>query len=335
MTAIAPHVSAFLLEHLPNARGASVHTVRSYAHAIRLFVSFAGERLGLQPARIGIGQLDVQLVLDWLDSLESDRANSVGSRNVRLSAIKSLFRFLELRMPESLDLSRQIHAIPAKRSGTKLVDWLEQDELKALLEAPDRSTRGGLRDHAMIHLAYACGLRVSELTSLTLSSLNWPGPESVRIRGKGRRERVMPLWQETQGILGRWVEARPVVRHDGLFPNARGGIMNRHGFASRLAVHLDAAGRSCPSLKRKNVTPHCLRHTCAIHVLKATRDIRKVSIWLGHASVTSTEVYLRAFPDERKEILDCASAPNLKKGKFRDIEDSLLSLLDSLRAGSA
>ncbi len=333
MTAIAPHVSAFLLEHLPHVRGASVHTVKSYAHAIKLFVVFAGERLERQPALIDIGQLDAQLVLDWLDCLENDRANSASSRNVRLAAIKSMFRFLELRMPESLGLSRQIHAIPAKRCENKLVDWLERDELQALLDAPSLSTRGGLRDRAMMHLTYACGLRVSELTSLTLASLNWPGPQSVRIRGKGRRERVMPLWHATQEILGLWIDRRPPLKHDGLFPNARGGIMNRHGFASRLAVHVEAASRACPSLARKNVTPHVLRHSCAIHVLQATGDIRKVSIWLGHASVTSTETYLRALPDEKLSILNSHPAPNLEKGQFGDVEDSLISLLDSLRTG--
>ena len=187
MTAIAPHVSAFLLEHLPHVRGASVHTVKSYAHAIRMFVVFIGERLAVQPALIDITQLDAQLVLNWLDFLENDRNSSVNSRNVRLAAIKSLFRFLELQMPESLDLSRQIHAIPTKRGVSRLVDWLERNELKALLDAPDSGTRSGLRDRAMMHLAYACGLRASELTSLPLASLVWPGPQSVRIMGKGRR----------------------------------------------------------------------------------------------------------------------------------------------------
>ena len=333
MTALAPHVSAFLLEHLPHVRGASIHTVRSYAHAIRLFVVFAGERLAVQPALIDIRQLDAQLVLDWLDSLEAGRNNSVSSRNVRLAAIKSLFRLLELRMPESLELSRQIHAIPTKRGVSKLVDWLARDEVQALLDAPDCSTPGGRRDRAMLHLAYACGLRVSELTSLTLSSLVWPGPQSVRIRGKGRRERVMPLWQETRVVLKQWIGKRPPVRHDGLFTNARGGIMGRHGFASRLAVHVDAASRACPTLADKNVTPHVLRHSCAISVLMATRDIRQVSLWLGHASITSTEVYLRAFPDDMLAILDSNTAPKLARGQFGDVEDTLVSLLDSLRNG--
>ena len=141
----------------------------------------------------------------------------------------------------------------------------------------------------------------------------------------------MPLWQETQDALNRWLGKRPPVSHDGLFPNARGGIMNRHGFASRLAVHADAASRKCPALARKKVTPHVLRHSCAVHVLRATRDIRKVSLWLGHASVTSTEVYLRAFPDEKLSILAAGTAPGLEKGQFGDVEDSLLSLFDSVR----
>ena len=199
-----------------------------------------------------------------------------------------------------------------------------------MLDARSLSTRGGLRDRAMMHLTCACGLRVSELTSLTLASLNWPGPQSVRIRGKGRRERVMPLWHATQEILGQWIDRRPPLKHDGLFPNARGGIMNRHGFASRLAVHVETASRACPSLARKNVTLHVLRRASALHTLEATGDIRKVSLWLGHQSLKTTEMYLRTDPAEELDMLSEWQSPGLGKGRFTGVKDTLMAMLSTV-----
>ena len=329
MTDLAPHLGAFLRDYLPRDRNASRHTVQSYAASLKLLVIFVARRLGVRPCTFEIETLTAQLILDFLDSLESERENSTATRNVRLAAIKSFFRYLEYRSPSCLDLSGQVHAIPKKRFDQKLVDWLERDELQAILDAPDIRTAVGVRDRAMLHLAYAAGLRVSELTGLQLDSLSQPRIDSVRVMGKGRHERVLPLWKETRSTVVDWLKIRPSVEDSHLFLNARGTGIGRHGFARRLSLHAAEAARKVPSIAGKRITPHCLRHSCAVHTLEATRDIRQVSLWLGHASLQSTEIYLRVSPVEKLELLEARVPPSIKKGVFDGARDSLLALLDS------
>lgn len=329
MTALAPHLSTYLLEHLPRDRGASRHTADSYAYAFQLLVCFASKRLRVRPSALQIEQLNAALILDFLDHIEADRANTARTRNARLVAIRSFFRFLEYRAPACLNVAMQVQAIPAKRVDQPLVDYLTRAELQAVLDAPDRRTRSGLRDRAMLHLAYACGLRVSELTGLQLGDLNQPAVDAIHVIGKGRRERVLPLWKETQAVLREWLQVRPQAKGEAVFLNARGEPMGRHGFANRLSVHIKTAQRSAPSLARKRVTPHVLRHTCAIHTLEATGDIRRVALWLGHSSVTSTEIYLRIDPSEKLDILDAGVPPQIKRGTFNGVSDRLLAMLEA------
>ena len=330
MTDLALHLGAFLREHLPRDRRASRHTVESYAAGLKLLVIFAADRLGVRPCLLKVEQLSMQLILDFLDWLERERRNTVATRNVRLAAIKAFFRFLEYRSPVYLELSGQIHAIAKKRADQKLIDWLERDELQALLDAPDIRTASGVRDRAMLHLAYAAGLRVSELTSLRLDSLGQPDLDTVRVMGKGRRERVLPLWKQTRSTLVDWLAIRPSVEDQHLFLNARNVGIGRHGFARRLTLHAAAAARTVPSIAGKHVTPHCLRHSCALHTLEATSDIRKVSLWLGHATLQSTEIYLRGSPVAKLEMLAANVPPGIKKGAIDGARDSLLALLDSV-----
>ena len=330
MTDLAPHLGAFLREHLPRDRHASRHTVESYAVSLKLLVVFAAAKLGVRPCVLKVEQFSMQLILDFLDSLERERENTVATRNVRLAAIKAFFRFLEYRSSSCLDLSGQIHAIPKKRSDQKLIDWLERNELQALLDAPDIRTASGVRDRAMLHLAYAAGLRVSELTSLRLDSLGQPKLDTIRVMGKGRRERVLPLWKETRSTVVDWLNIRPSVKDKHIFLNARNVSIGRHGFARRLSIHVAAAARKVPSIAGKRVTPHCLRHSCAVHTLEATRDIRKVSLWLGHATLQSTEIYLRVSPVAKLEMLATNTPPGIKRGAFDGARDSLLALFDSV-----
>lgn len=331
MTALAPHLSTFLLEHLPRDRGASRHTVESYAYTFQLLVSFTARRLRVRPCEIEIEQIGAEMILDFLDHIEADRANTPRTRNARLAAIKSFFRFLEYRSPACLNVAMQVHAIPSKQIEQPLVDYLTRPELQALLDAPDRRTAKGVRDRAMLHLAYACGLRVSELTGLQLDDVGLPAADSIHVMGKGRRERVLPLWKETQVVLKDWLRIRPDSEIGAVFLNSRGEAITRHGFASRLAVHIGAAKRSAPSLVRKKVTPHVLRHTCAVHTLQATRDVRRVALWLGHSSVVSTEIYLRIDPAEKLDILDAGAPPLVKKGSFTGVADRLLAMLATAR----
>jgi integrase/recombinase XerD len=326
MTSLAPHLSGFLREHLPKERRASQHTCEAYAQSFQLLLGFAANRLKLKPSKIEIERLDAPLILAFLEHLEKKRGNSVRTRNARLAAINSFFRFLEYRVPSCLDQARRIHAIPMKKTDQALVDYLARDELQALLDAPDTSTVSGIRDRAMLHLAFAAGMRVSELVGLRLDQIDRQGLATVHIVGKGRRERVLPLWKETAVAVKAWLKVRPASTAPELFLNARGQAMTRSGFEYILAKHVTTASRVAPSVASKRVSPHVLRHTCAMHTLQATRDVRKVSLWLGHASLQSTEVYLRADPTEKLEALNAMTPPTLKPGRFR-APDKLLAML--------
>jgi integrase/recombinase XerD len=329
MTALAPYLSSFLREHLPKERRASLHTCEAYAHSFRLLIGFAARRLGVRPCRLEVEQLDAPLIPAFLEHIEADRGNSARTRNARLAAINAFFRFLEYRLPSCLDQASRIHAIPMKKTDEALVGYLTRDELQALLDAPDAGTTAGVRDRAMFHLAFAAGLRVSELVGLRLNQLDQPTLSTIHVLGKGRRERVLPLWKETASALKAWLVRRPATKEPALFLNALGHVMTRSGFEYILAKHVAKAARTQPTIGSKRVTPHVLRHTCAMHTLQATRDIRKVSLWLGHASLQSTEIYLRADPTEKLEALATTSAPMFKPGRFR-APDKLLAMLNSV-----
>jgi site-specific recombinase XerD len=334
MTILAPHLSSFLREHLPKERRASPHTCEAYAHSFCLLVGFAARRLEVRPCRLEVEQLDAPLILAFLKHIEADRGNSARTRNARLAAVNAFFRFLEYRLPSSLDQARRIHAIPMKKTDEALVGYLTRDELQALLDAPDARSSSGIRDRAMLHLAFAAGLRVSELVGLRLDQLDQPTLSTIHVLGKGRRERVLPLWKETASALKAWLARRPATKEPELFLNALGRPMTRSGFEYILAKHVAKAARTQPTIGSKRVTPHVLRHTCAMHTLQATRDIRRVSLWLGHASLQSTEIYLRADPTEKLEALAATAAPMFKPGRFR-APDKLLAMLNSVsRSGN-
>ena len=221
---------------------------------------------------------------------------------------------------------RQVHAIPSKKADDKLIETLTRAELQALLDAPDLRTVAGLRDRAMLHLAFAGGLRVSELVGLRMEQLDPRTLATIHVLGKGRRERVLPLWKETAAVLKAWLAVRPADSTPELFLNASGKAMSASGFAYILAKHVSHAAAEQPSIAAKRITPHVLRHACAMHMLQATRDIRKVSLWLGHASLRSTEIYLRADPTEKLEALMATAPPNLRRGRFK-APDKLVAML--------
>lgn len=325
-TPIAPHMSAFLREHLPLQKGASAHTCDSYAYAFQLLFEFASRRYGITPSALYVEQIDAPLVTDFLNYLETDRNNTSRTRNVRLVAIKSFMRFIEYRVPSLLEQSRRILAIPAKRTDERLVSYLSKDEVEAILNAPDNTKRAGIRDRAMLHLCFAAGLRVTELVSLPLTAVIFQPLPQVHIQGKGRKQRVLPLWKQTAADLRAWLAIRGDAPVPELFLNARGLSMTRFGFEYVLEKHAQAAMKSCPSLQSKRISPHVLRHSSAILVLQATGDIRKVSLWLGHASIQTTEIYLRADPTEKLEAIEKIVPPMLKRGQFQAPDKLIASL---------
>ena len=325
MTPLAPHIEAFLREHLVRQRGVSEHTCDSYAYSFQSLFEFASRKLKVAPSRLILEQLDATLISGFLEHRETARGNSAETRNIRLAAIRSLFRFLQHREPGAVEQVRRVLAIPFKKTDTRLVPYLVREEMQALRDSPDPSTREGIRDRAILHLAVGAGLRVSELISLRLDDIA-PRSASIRVRDKGRRERALPLWKTTATALRAWLAVRGSVACPELFLNARDEPLSRWGVAYILRCHTDVAVRTCSTLQGKQVSPHVLRHTCAMIVLQATQDIRKVSLWLGHSNLTTTEIYVRADPTEKLEAMEAVVPPSLRKGKFRP-PDKLLALL--------
>ena len=326
MTSLATHVSVFLRERLPLERRASERTCDTYALALRLFFEFAAQRLEVRPSALTLERLDAQLVLAFLTHLETQRHNSPATRNVRLAAIRTFMRFIEYREPSALEQIQRIRAIPMKRADSRLVAYLNREEMQALLDAPVPDTRDGIRDRAMLHLTYSAGLRVSELVGLRMDNLSFDPRLSIHVMGKGRRERALPLWRETATALRAWLALRPTGQAPEVFLNARGAAMTRSGFEYVLDKHVEVARQHVPSLAAKRVSPHVLRHSCAMMILQSTGDIRKVALWLGHASTQTTEMYLRADTTTLLEAMNATIPPSLRKGHFHP-PDQLIELL--------
>ncbi len=237
---------------------------------------------------------------------------------------------MEYRVPTALDQIRRVLAIPTKKTDTRLVRHLTVEEIQAIMDTPEPTKRDGIRDRAMIHLCFAGGLRVSELIGLLLDDLKLQPNANILIHGKGRRERCLPLWKETTSVLRAWLAVRGKVLVPELFINARGEPMTRSGFEYILRKHARTAEKRCSSLSTKRVSPHVLRHTCALTVLQATKDLRKVALWLGHANMQTTEIYTRADLSVKLEALDSIVPPKLRSGRFKATD----KLIASLKAGT-
>jgi site-specific recombinase XerD len=273
-------------------------------------------------------QIDAALVLDFLAHLEKQRCNCAATRNGRLAAIKAFIRYVEFRLPSVLAQARQINAIPNKRHDQKLVRHLTIDEVRAIVGTPKTTTRLGIRDRAMLHLCFAGGLRVSELVSLLLENVHLERTPSIRVFGKGRKERCLPLWKETAADLRAWLSVRGTPPTPELFVNAQGTSMTRAGFEYVLNKHVRTAKSSCPSLSGRSVSPHQLRHSCALTMLQATRDIRKVALWLGHADIRTTEIYLRVEPSEKLEAVEAVVPLGLRRGRFKAPDALIASIFE-------
>jgi site-specific recombinase XerD len=327
MTLIATHITAFLQQRLAIERCASPNTCDSYAYAFKLLFEYAGHRLKVPPSQLHLEHIDASLVVNFLNHLETARRNGAASRNIRLAAIKSFMRFMEYRVPSALEQIQRVLAIPAKKTDAHLVSHLTAQEMQSILDAPDPTIWDGIRDRAMLHLCFAGGLRVSELVGLRLEDVTLQPQASVLIRGKGRRERCLPLWKETASALRGWLSIRGEVLVPELFLNARSEAMTRSGFEYILRKHVHSAEKACHSLSAKRVSPHALRHTCAMTILQATKDLRKVSLWLGHSNMQTTEIYTRADPTVKLEALESVIAPKLRSGRFKATDKLIVSLM--------
>ena len=325
MTALAPYVSAFFREKLT-----SDQTRATYAHAFQLLLAFASARLKTAPSDLLLEQLDAPLVLAFLEHLERDRRNGPRTRNARLAAVRSFMHFVEYRVPSALDGIRRVLAIPAQRTDSPLVRRLSTDETRAILDAPSPSTRLGLRDRAMLYLGLTGGLRVSELVGLRDKEVRFDGRYvEICIRGKGRRERALLLWKQVGDAIRAWLAVRGDTACPELFVSAAGRAMTRSGFEYVLRKHVQAATTKGPSLADRHLSPHVLRHTCAMNILQATGDLRKVALWLGHANQRTTEIYLRADPTDKIQALESTVPPRLRPGRFTPQDQLIASLTKS------
>ena len=335
MTLLAPLITDFLRDYMPRQRGYSLHSCETYAHSFRLLFTFAATQLRTKPSQLHIEQLDAALVMDFLGHIERERGNGATTRNLRLAAIKAFMRYVEYQVPSALEQIGRIHAIPTKRYDQVLIRHLAMDEVRAILNAPDLTTRLGIRDRAMMHLCFAAGLRVSELVEAMAANLCLQRTPSLLVKGKGRKERCLPLWKETVADLRAWLAVRGNLRVPELFVNAEGAAMTRAGFEYVLDKHTRTAVKKCPSLRGRSVTPHQLRHSCAVVMLQATHDIRKVALWLGHADIRTTEVYLRMDPSEKLEAVEAVIPPALRRGRFKAPDALIASLLEDASLSSA
>jgi site-specific recombinase XerD len=322
-------LEGFFTKRLITQRKASPHTIASYRDTFRLLLNYAASKLNRAPSKLTLSDLNAPLVAAFLDHLEKTRANGARSRNLRLAAIRSFFRYAALEAPEHSALIARALAIPGKRHTRPLIDFLTRPELEALVSAPDRGTWIGRRDHALLLTALQTGLRLSEITSLRPQDVAVETGAHLRCIGKGRKERCTPLVKSTAAVLGAWIKEQRGEEPAFLFPSARGGRMSADAVQRLVQKHLETARQKCPSLAGKRVTPHVLRHTAAMELLQAGIDRSLIAIWLGHESVETTQIYLDANLAIKEEILAKTHPLNTTPHRYRP-NDRLLAFLESL-----
>jgi len=326
---VAPLLQKFFLERLLRERGASPHTVASYRDTFRLLLVFAADRLGRPPTALTLEDLTAPFVATFLAHLERARGNSPRTRNVRLAAVHSFFRYVALSEPAWGNLCRRVLAIPAKRFERRPVDFLTRNEVEALLGAPDTRTWIGRRDRALLLVAIQTGLRVSELINLRQRDIVLGDGAHVRCRGKGRKERGTPLRPEARKVLTAWIAENGGRDEDPIFPTVRGTPMSRDAVERLVRKHTQSAARSCPELEVKRVTPHMLRHTAAMELLQAGVDRSVIALWLGHEQVETTQIYLHADMRMKERALERTRPLGVKPVRYRP-NDELLVFLEGL-----
>jgi integrase/recombinase XerD len=330
MSALAPTLQTWFTDRLVGQRHASPHTIAAYRDAWRLLLQFVGSQTGKQPCRLDIADLDANLIGAFLNHLEQQRNNTVRTRNARLAAIRSFFRYAALRHPEHASLIARVLEIPTKRGEPKEVRHLDQAEVDALLAAPDRDTWTGRRDHVLLDLAVQTGLRVSELTGLRVDDIEFGTGAHVRCRGKGRKQRCTPLAKQTVALLREWIRERRGSPEDPLFPTRRGTALTRSAVRCLVAKHAATAAKRCPSLLAKHPTPHALRHTCAMSLLHSGCETSVIALWLGHQNVeTTARIYLHGDLSIKERALERTRPLHVKPGRYRP-PDPLLAFLAGL-----
>jgi integrase/recombinase XerD len=322
-------LETFFTDRLIAQRRVSPHTVASYRDTFRLLLRFAQKELGKSPSKLALTDLNAPLIGTFLDSLEKTRANASRSRNLRLTAIRSFFRYTALECPEHSAVIQRVLAIPPKRQSSRLVDFLTRPEIEALLAVPDQTTWLGRRDRTLLLFAIQTGLRLSELVGLRQRDISLERGAHVRCEGNGRKQRCTPLTRTTVRALKAWFREQGKDEAKILFPTARGGQLSHDSVQYLVAKYTKSAARACPTLRKKRVTPHVLRHTTAMELLQAGVDRSVIALWLGHESVETTQIYLDANLALKEDALKKTSPVNASVGRFKP-DDDLLSFLRNL-----
>jgi integrase/recombinase XerD len=319
----------FFLQRLTQQLNASPRTITAYRDTFRLLLAYAEKRLHKNPVDLTLDDLKAPFVLEFLNHLEVERHNSIRSRNARFAAIRSFMSFVALQEPAALGITQAVLAISMKRFERPQVGFLSRPHIEAILAAPDSQRWVGQRDHVMLSTLYNTGARVSELTAMRVGDfLSQPGP-AVRIQGKGRKERSVPLWRTTTLQLRRWLKEYPRAPEDPLFPNRSGGTLTRVGVSERLKIAVQTAAKQYPELKKRRVSPHVFRHSTAMHLLQAGVNITVIALWLGHESPTTTHQYVEADLKMKERALGTLHAPKTKTLRYQP-KDQLLSFLQGL-----
>jgi integrase/recombinase XerD len=325
----ASMLTSFFTQRLIHQRQASSHTISSYRDTFRLLLQFSKKRVGKEPSRLCWDDIDAPLISAFLDDLQERRGIVARSRNLRLTAIRSFYRYAAFELPAQSAQIQRILAIPSKRCVHEQIGYLTRSEVDALLAAPARDTWSGRRDHAWLLVAVQTGLRLSELTSLTWQTTELGSGAHVHVMGKGRKERCVPLTKQTVAVLSAWFKEIRLGDGHLLFPNRRGGRLSNDGLQYLLAKHTRNAQKSCVSLHKKRVSPHVLRHTAAMELLQAGADTTVIALWLGHESVETTHIYLEADLAMKEKMLAKTTPHDGRPGVFKP-DDSLLAFLKNL-----
>lgn len=322
-------VQDFFLRRLIAQRGASARTVESYRDAFELLFGFVEQRTGKSPSALSLADLDAPLVLDFLDHLETERGNSARTRNARLAAIHSFMRYAAIRDPASMPITTRVLAIPAKRFDRPVLGYLTREQIAAILAAPDRGTWSGRRDAVLLATAYNTGARVSELTGLRVRDVLLDRQTAVHLHGKGRKQRVIPLWKSTAAELRTWLDKISPAHEAPVFPNRSGAPLTRSGVRDRLNRAVAVAEQRCPSLHGQRVSPHTMRHSTAMHLLESGTDLAVIALWLGHSSPAVTHQYLEADLAAKEAALRRLADPSPAPARFHP-GDQLLAFLQDL-----
>lgn len=329
MTLIAPTLQLFFTDRLAQQRQASPRTIAAYRDALKLLLGFVHDRTGKAPTQLDWADPDATVVAAFLNHLENERHNSVRTRNVRLTAIRSLFTYAALRHPEHALLIQRVLAIPPKRFDRRIVSFLTPAEVDALIAAPDQARWEGRRDRAMMLLAVQTGLGVFELIGLNCGDLTLGAGANVCCEGKGRKQRAVPLTAPVEAVLRAWLAERAGLPADPLFPSRSGRRLTRDAVALRVRTHAATATTRCPSLRGKAIHPHVLRHTCAMSLLQAGVDTTVIALWLGHAGVRSTDAYVHADITIKEKALALTTPASARPGRYRP-PDKVLAFLENL-----